>query len=115
MYRHLAPAKLEMLRRQLIAKGYPVYWPELSDLVREEANFTCCICGRRSTSDTVTDHKDGKPWNCNWDNLRVVCRGYNTGGSCSPGKPFKCLGCGQPIRHRGYCLACNAERKEASQ
>jgi len=111
MYRHLAPLKLELIRRQLVKKGYPPYWPELSDLVREEYNFTCAICGRRST-DTVVDHKDGNPANCNWSNLRVVCRGYNTSsGSCAPGKPFRCEGCDRPLRHRGYCLACNIGRK----
>jgi hypothetical protein len=112
MYKHMEPAKLELIRKQLISKGYPSYWPELSDLVREEYDFTCAICGRRST-DCVTDHINGKPWDVRWENLRCVCKGYNTSnGKCAPNKPFNCEGCGRPIRHRGYCLACNMERRE---
>lgn len=112
MYKHLKPEKLELIRRQLIKKGYPGYWPEVSDFVRQEKNWTCEVCGRRH-KDVVVNHRDGNKQNLDWDNLQVVCRGYNTSsGSCAPNKPFKCEDCGRPIRHRGYCLACNIEKRE---
>jgi len=111
MYKNFAPDKLERVRKTLVKKGYPYWWPEVSDWIKTERGMVCEVCGLYSR-DVVVHHIDGDKQNCTWENLLVVCPNYNKTGDCAAGKPYQCPGCGRPIRHRGYCMACNIERKE---
>lgn len=106
MYKDMSTQKLEKLRNMMIKAGYPSYWPELSDLFKEEHNSTCEICSRKT--DIVVHHKDGNRSNCDRDNLQCICRGCNIRLSH---RRYRCQDCGIPIGWKGYCVACYAKRK----
>jgi len=71
-YRYMDKTELERIRQQLVAGGYPLYWPELSDLMKEEKDYTCEICGVQMLG-VLVHHKDWNPSNCDLDNLQVLC------------------------------------------